>query len=174
MEDLLALAGECAELLVRRGWTLGLAESCTGGLVGHTITALSGSSAYFVGGIVSYADRIKRDALGVPDGLIRGCGAVSEPVARAMAHGARERLSVDVAVSVTGIAGPTGGTPGKPVGTVFVGIAAPNGSAVRHFCWDDDRAGNKRRSAAAALQLLRDALRGELGPSYRLGPSSER
>ena len=158
MEPLQELALRCAELLVQRGWTLGLAESCTGGLLGHLITNLPGSSAYFVGDIVSYADSVKRDLLGVPDSLLRSCGAVSEPTARAMAGGARRTLDVDVALSITGIAGPAGGMPDKPVGTVYIGIATPLGQAVRHFVWDRDREGNKQLSAGAALQLLIDTL----------------
>jgi PncC family amidohydrolase len=158
MEPLGDLARRCAELLGRRGWTLGLAESCTGGLLGHIITNLSGSSAFFVGGIVSYADAVKRDLLGVPVGLLRGHGAVSEPVARAMASGARRVLNVDVALSITGIAGPTGGTVDKPVGTVYIGIVTPCKQAVRHYVWNSDREGNKQLSVAAALQLLCDIL----------------
>ena len=158
MEPLEDLAGRCAALLVHRGWTLGLAESCTGGLLGHVITNLSGSSAYFIGGIVSYADSAKRDLLGVPDELIRAYGAVSEPVARAMAVGGRRVLNVDVALSITGIAGPGGGTADKPVGTVFIGIATPCQQAVQHHLWDSDREGNKQLSAAAALCLLCEVL----------------
>ena len=163
MDELTKLAQRCAVLLIERGWTLGLAESCTGGMIGHTITNLPGSSAYFVGSVVSYADRIKRDLLHVPDGLIRSYGVVSEPVARAMAGAARRVLDVDVALAVTGIAGPTGGTPEKPVGTVYIGIATPSGQDVRHFVSDGDRLENKRYSTRAALQLLLDMLQADVG-----------
>jgi PncC family amidohydrolase len=142
------------ELLRARGWTLGTAESCTGGLVGHLITNLSGSSDFFLGGIIAYANEIKRDALGVPEDLLVAHGAVSSPVALAMAQGVRRALGVDVGVSVTGVAGPLGGTPEKPVGTVYIGVAGPEGERVCHYVWDRDREGNKRLSAQAALDLV--------------------
>ena len=107
----------------RKGWRIATAESCTGGMVAAAITAVAGSSAVFDGGIVSYANAAKRDLLGVPEPLILRHGAVSEPVAAAMAEGARARLGADVAVSVTGIAGPGGATADKPVGRVCFGLA---------------------------------------------------
>ena len=146
------------KLLVERGWTLGVAESCTGGLICHQITNVSGSSAFFVGGIVPYANRIKRDLLGVPERLLIAHGAVSAQVAMALARGVRKVLGSDVGISVTGIAGPTGGSPQKPVGTVYVALSSPLGDQVRHYLWDSDREGNKRLFAEAALALLKNQL----------------
>lgn len=161
----MACAGEewvvarVATLLSERGWTLGTAESCTGGLVGHLITNLPGSSEFFLGGIVAYANAVKERVLGVSAELLRAHGAVSAEVAAAMAEGAKRVLGVDIALSVTGIAGPGGGTPGKPVGTVYIALAGPAGVSVRHFCWPEGRERNKELSAEAALQMLEEHLR---------------
>lgn len=144
--------------LQAKGWTLGTAESCTGGLLAHYITTLAGSSAFFQGGVVSYANCVKRDLLGVPEEMLLAYGAVSEPVALAMAQGARRALGVDVAVSVTGIAGPSGGTEAKPVGTVYLAMASPLGQWVIRRGWDQDRLGNITLSALAALDLLLERL----------------
>ncbi|HHX65339.1 MAG TPA: CinA family protein [Chloroflexi bacterium] len=162
MNEQLQQVARIGDLLRERGWTMGTAESCTGGMVGHLITELSGSSDFFLGGIIAYANEIKRDALGVPEELLIAHGAVSEPVALAMAQGVRRVLNVDVGVSVTGIAGPTGGTDQKPVGTVYIAASSPAGDAVRHYVWDRDRAGNKRLSAQAALDLVEVLLAGSL------------
>ena len=157
-EDPLA---ELADLAVRlgarctaRGLHVATVESCTGGLVSHLITEVPGSSAYFVGGFVTYSDALKRQAVGVPEEVLAAHGAVSAQVAMAMATGGRERTGADLAVSVTGIAGPDGGTPSKPVGLTYVAVADGTGVAVRRFVWDGDRAQNKRLSATAALELL--------------------
>ena len=121
---------ELADLAVRlgarcdaRGLRVATVESCTGGLVGHLITEVPGSSAYFVGGFVTYSDELKREAVGVPDEVLAAHGAVSAQVALAMASGGRERTAADLAVSVTGIAGPDGGSPSKPVGLTYVAVA---------------------------------------------------
>ncbi len=151
-ETLEAVVGR---LLRARGWTLALAESCTGGLVGHRLTQVSGSSAYFERGFIVYSNEAKRELLGVPESVLRKHGAVSAACAEAMARGARERTATDVAVSVTGIAGPDGGTSTKPVGTVFVGLADARGAVVERHRFDRDREGNKALSAARALDLLR-------------------
>ncbi len=153
----LKLAERVVERYSEKAMTLATAESCTGGLVGHLITEVSGSSACFVGGIIAYANEIKHHALGVPQEVIDLEGAVSAAVAKAMAEGARERLVVDVAISITGIAGPTGGTPEKPVGTVYMAIATACETRVEHYCWNNDRSGNKLESAIAALGLILDA-----------------
>jgi PncC family amidohydrolase len=129
-------------------------ESCTGGLVGHLITEVAGSSAYYLGGFVTYSDDLKREAVGVPHDVLAAHGAVSAQVAMAMATGGRARTGADLAVSVTGIAGPDGGTASKPVGLTYVAVADAVGVAVRRHLWAGDRAENKRSSAAAALELL--------------------
>jgi PncC family amidohydrolase len=153
-DPLVALAERLLVACVSRGLTVATAESCTGGLVGHTITEVDGSSRYFRGAIVAYADGVKTALLGVPVSTIEAHGAVSAQVAVAMAHGARERAGVDLAVAVTGIAGPGGGTATKPVGLTYVAVMGPAGSEVRRFTWTGDRSANKRSSAEAALHLL--------------------
>ena len=152
------MAARIGRLLVKRGWTLGVAESCTGGLVSHSLTNVPGSSKYFVGGVVAYANEVKRDLLGVPQDHLSRYGAVSREVALAMAEGIRRLLATDVGVAVTGIAGPAGGTPTKPVGTAYIAVSSPLGHEVRHHLWPSDRLGNKRRSAEAALSLLEEWL----------------
>ena len=140
------------------GLTISTAESCTGGLIGAAITEVPGSSAAYLGGAVSYADEAKVTLLGVDPGLIAACGAVSDAVARAMAAGARDTLGADYAVSVTGIAGPGGGSPDKPVGTVWFGIAGPDCADAQLRRFPGDRATVRERSVATALDLLRRAL----------------
>ncbi len=143
-----------AHALIQRGWTLGTAESCTGGLIGDVITDRPGSSAYFAGGIIAYSNTIKRHALGVREATLRQHGAVSEPCALEMARGARLALRVDVGVSATGIAGPDGGSADKPVGLTYVGVSSPLGEQVERNVWSRDRIGNKQATADAALRLL--------------------
>jgi nicotinamide-nucleotide amidase len=140
------------------GLTLGVAESCTGGLLGARITARPGSSDYFAGGVVSYANQAKMDLLDVPPGMLAQYGAVSEEVAGAMAEGARAALHTDYALSVTGIAGPDGGTAEKPVGLVYLGCAGPDGTQVRRGEFPGDRETVRMFSATGALHLLRQAL----------------
>jgi nicotinamide-nucleotide amidase len=143
------------ELCGERGWTLGTAESCTGGLVAVRLTSIPGSSDVFRGGIVAYANEVKQAELGVPEALLAEVGAVSAEVAEAMARGARTRLDVDVAVSVTGIAGPDGGTDEKPVGLVYLHAEGPSGGVGREFNFPGDRASIRARSAVVALHLVR-------------------
>lgn len=150
------LAAACREARIR----LATAESCTGGLVGHLITEVGGSSDYFVGALVTYANEAKITLADVPESVLDAHGAVSAQVAKAMAEGTRRRLAVDVAVAVTGVAGPDGGSAAKPVGLTYVAIADADGDDVRRFVWDSDRAGNKRLSAAAALELVIERLSG--------------
>jgi nicotinamide-nucleotide amidase len=138
-----------------RGLTLVTAESCTGGMVAARLTSVPGSSDVFAGGIVSYADAVKVDELGVTEKLLRQHGAVSAEVARAMAHGARERLQADVSVSVTGIAGPGGATPEKPVGLVYLHAAGPDGERADELNFPGDRATIRARATVAALHLVR-------------------
>lgn len=159
-EELLDLARRVAAVCRERGVRLGTAESCTGGLVGHVITEVPGSSDYFAGALVTYANEIKVGLADVPEPVLAAHGAVSAQVAKAMADGARQRLAVDLAVAVTGVAGPDGGSEAKPVGLTYVAIADADGDDVRRFVWDSDRTGNKRLSAAAALQLIVDRLSG--------------
>ena len=154
--DLRALA---ADLLLQRQWMLATAESCTGGLIAATCTDLAGSSAWLERGFVTYSNAAKTELLGVPAALIATHGAVSEPVARAMASGALQHSHAQVALSVTGIAGPSGGSPDKPVGTVWFGWATPGGvwSEVQHF--DGDRAAVRAATVQHSLQRLVNLLR---------------
>jgi nicotinamide-nucleotide amidase len=147
-----------ADELRGRELTLALAESCTGGMLGARITARAGSSDYFSGGVVSYADQAKMDLLGVPPGLLAQYGAVSEEVAAAMAEGARAALGAEYALSVTGVAGPGGGTEEKPVGLVYLGCAGPAGTRARRSSFPGDRETVRTFSATGALHLLREAL----------------
>ncbi len=142
-------------LLGARGLWMATAESCTGGIVAATMTDVAGSSAYFRGGIVAYDNAVKMSALGVPEDLLRAHGAVSEPVARAMADGARLHLRADVAVAITGIAGPAGGSDAKPVGTVVVAATGLDRERVRTFRFIGDRALVRAQSAQAALDAVR-------------------
>jgi nicotinamide-nucleotide amidase len=154
-EDGSDLAATILEQLRVRRRRLVVAESCTGGLLGGRITAVPGASDVFVGGVVAYDDAVKSGLLGVPEELLKAHGAVSEDVVLAMARGAQQRFAVDAALAVTGIAGPTGGTPEKPVGTVW--LAASFGSATRVLkrIFPGDRGEVRARAAQAALDLLR-------------------
>jgi len=150
--EIFALAQQVGERLVKLRKSIAVAESCTGGLLGAALTDVPGSSAYFLGGVISYADPVKRDQLGVSDATLRRYGAVSEQTAAAMASGVRQRLHADVGVSITGVAGPDA-EGSKPVGLTFIGIAA--GAVTTHrFQWTGDRWDNRRRSVIAALELL--------------------
>jgi PncC family amidohydrolase len=160
--ELVGLARRLQEICLGLRLTVATAESCTGGLIAHAITEIAGSSGYFRGGIVAYGNEVKQNELGVAPEIIAAHGAVSAQVARAMASGARDRLGVDLAVSVTGIAGPAGGTDAKPVGLTYVAVADARGVDVRRFVWLGDRTDNKRASAAAALELLIERL-GQIG-----------
>ena len=151
---LFGLAARLQAACIERGMTVAVAESCTGGLVAHAITEIAGSSAYFLGGIVSYSNSVKQAQLGVPPEMLAAHGAVSAQTARAMAAGIRDRLGVDLAASITGVAGPGGGSDAKPVGLTYVATADARGVDVRRFVWPFDRAGNKRASAAATLEML--------------------
>ncbi len=151
------------------GTTVALAESCTGGMVAAALTAIPGSSGYFVGGVVSYSNDSKRDLLGVDAAVLDAHGAVSAQVARAMAIGARDRFGSTMAASVTGVAGPDGGTTAKPVGLTYVGVADASGADVRRFTWPGDRAGNRLDSAVAVLDALLDRLGAPSDPA----PSSD-
>lgn len=158
-EELRALAAQLQGTCLAAGLRVAAAESCTGGRVGDALTDVAGSSGYVAGAIVAYEDRAKVALLDVPRDVVAAHGAVSAQVAIAMAEGARRRLAVDLAVAVTGIAGPGGATPGKPVGLTYVAVADARGSAVRRFAWGGDREANKTASARAALELLLERAR---------------
>jgi PncC family amidohydrolase len=146
------------QLLTELGLTLAVAESCTGGLIAHRLTNVSGSSAYFIGGVVAYANEVKEQVLGVSGETMTAHGAISEETVRGMARGARRLFDTDVAISATGIAGPTGGTPQKPVGLVYVALAAQDFERCERHLWRGDRLENKRQTAEAALEMLRQYL----------------
>ncbi len=148
------LARTVGDVLRARGWTLAVAESCTGGLLGHLITDVAGSSDYFVGGVIAYSNAAKQELLGVRTATLAQYGAVSEPAAREMAARARHLLRADVALAVTGIAGPGGGTLEKPVGLVYIALDAADRRECRRYVWDGDRTTNKLQSARAALTIL--------------------
>jgi PncC family amidohydrolase len=150
--EIFALAKQLGERLRRSGHSLAVAESCTGGLLGAAVTDVPGSSAYFLGGVISYADRVKVDQLGVSESVLRRHGAVSEEAAAAMANGVRQLLKADIGVSITGVAGPDA-EGSKPAGLTFIGIAG-DGVTTQRFQWTGDRWDNRRRSVIAALELL--------------------
>lgn len=165
-EDEETLESSVGRLLAERGATVALAESCTGGLISKRLTDVAGSSAYFVEGFVTYSNASKTRLLGVPEETIAGHGAVSEPVARAMAEGARRTSGADYGLSVTGVAGPGGGTDEKPVGLVYVGVADAEGATAEKLdltAWARSRSSIRERSANRALDLLRLRIEGREG-----------
>jgi PncC family amidohydrolase len=149
-----------ADLLRQRGWRLAVAESCTGGLIGHRITNMAGSSTYYLGSITAYAYDAKVRLLGVKWDSLEKYGAVSEEIVLEMAQGVRRTFAADIGLSVSGIAGPGGGTPEKPVGYTWIGLNTAAYETARQFTWDQDRQGNKALSAEATLQLLVEFLQG--------------
>lgn len=153
-DPLVALAARVGERCLARGIRLATVESCTGGLVGHLITETPGSSAYYVGGFVTYSDQLKRDLVDVPGDVLAAHGAVSAQTAVAMATGGRARTGADLGAAVTGIAGPDGGTAQKPVGLTYVAVADATGGDARRRLWSGDRTDNKRASAEALLELI--------------------
>ena len=145
----------CCDVLKKlEGKTLATAESCTGGGIGAALTAIPGSSAVYVGGIISYTNAVKQKLLAVPADLLETCGAVSAPVAEAMAQGARIALEADIAVSVTGLAGPGGDDYGNPVGRVYIGYADETTLLHREFTFSGDRDAVRRQAAEEALKLI--------------------
>lgn len=144
----------CDVLKALEGKTLSTAESCTGGGIGSALTAVSGSSAVYKGGIISYCNEIKHTLLGVPEDMLQGFGAVSAPVAEAMASGARAALDTDVAVSVTGLAGPGGDEYGNPVGTVYIGYSDSSRTFSAAFCFPGDREQVRAQAVRSALELI--------------------
>jgi PncC family amidohydrolase len=153
-----SLASLIADLLRAQGLKLALAESCTGGLIANLITDIAGSSDYFLGGVVAYAYEAKEMLLDVPHDLLLAHGAVSEPVTRELARQARLKFGADIALGITGIMGPGGATPTKPLGLTYIAINAPGFDTCRRFIWPGDRLANKQSSAHAALEFLHDYL----------------
>ena len=156
-EPLEAVAGR---LLRERGMTLAVAESCTGGLLAERVTHIAGASDYFLGGVVAYANAAKQALLGVPAELLDQHGSVSEPVARAMAEGARERFGADLALATTGVSGPGGGSAEKPVGTVCIALARDGGTHAERFVFPLDRARHRSLTAQIGLDWVRRTLLG--------------
>lgn len=163
------LAGVVLREMRQRGQTLAVVESCTGGMLAEEITAVPGSSACVLGGWITYSNEMKRSQVGVPSDLFAtgGPGAVSLQVARAMACGGRERSGASIAIAITGIAGPDGGTPAKPVGTVWISLAYEHGSDTRRFAMVGDRAGIRSWSSTAALAMAWQHLAGRSHPLLR-------
>ncbi|MGB3460169.1 MAG: CinA family protein [Halobacteriota archaeon] len=149
---------EIGDMLRKRELSLATAESCTGGLVSHRITNISGSSDYYKGGVIAYTNEVKAQILLVHDALLADKGAVSAECARAMAEGVRALLDGDIGIATTGIAGPTGGTPDKPVGLVYIALATKDYIYHERHIFHGDRGGNKRKAAEAALVMLKKFL----------------
>ncbi len=149
------------QMVKQKGFTLATAESCTGGLVGHKITSVAGSSDYYLGGVVTYSNAAKRKFLHVKQETLDEYGAVSRETAQEMAEGVRNEFNADIGLSITGVAGPGGGTEDKPVGTVFFGLALPSRTVTKHRQFGNDRDKNKLRSSQFVLNLLRKELNGQ-------------
>ncbi len=146
------------EMLTVRGMTLAVAESCTGGLLASRITDVPGSSAYFRGGVIAYQNEVKERLLAGPASILSRYGAGSAETAKAMAPAGKDLLASDIAVAITGIAGPGGGSEEKPVGLVYIAVATAEGIHCQRFVWDGDRLANKEQSADAAFKLVLDRL----------------
>lgn len=155
------LAIRLMQQLEKPGHKMAAAESCTGGLLGAVLTDIAGMSAVYSGGIIAYENRVKEQVLGVGTELLEQYGAVSAPVAEAMARGVQSLLNVEFSVSVTGIAGPGGGSAEKPVGLVYIGVAFPGGTSVSRELFDGDRRAVREQTVARALELLVAAVHGE-------------
>jgi len=150
------------KMLSERQQTIATAESCTGGYIAHLITAVPGSSAYYLGSTLTYAYEIKTSLLGIPQEMMTKHGAVSEEVVKAMAKNVREKLGSDYSISTSGIAGPTGGTPDKPVGTIWIAVASKDGVEAKMFQFGDNRERNIERTAQAALMMLRNSIAAQI------------
>ena len=150
---------ELVLLLKEKGLTVATAESCTGGGIGHAITAVSGSSAVYAGGVISYTNEVKEKILGVPAQTLETFGAVSSQTARAMAEGVKSLLHTDFGISVTGLAGPDGDGSGKPVGLVYIGVACQEGTVVHEFLFHGNRDAVRSQAVDAGLQQLYNAIK---------------
>jgi PncC family amidohydrolase len=157
-----SIEAQIGEAFQARGWQLAAAESCTGGLISHRLTNIPGSSAYYLGGVTAYANEVKIGMLGVAEQTLIDHGAVSAETVAEMAQGVRSRLGADVGVSVSGIAGPGGGTPEKPVGLVWIGLAAAEGVWTRQSIFEGKREMVKAQAAEAALQFVAEYLAGDI------------
>jgi len=151
MDDLL---NNIAQLLISKKIMIATAESCTGGLIGHSLTNISGSSEFFERGIISYSNQAKIELLGVSEQALEKFGAVSEEIAKAMAEGVRKNASVDIGLATTGIAGPTGGSKEKPIGLVFIGLSSEHDTIVKQYNFKGDRLENKYSTLHQALHML--------------------
>lgn len=158
MDEIENILTSISVMLSSKGLSIATAESCTGGLIGHLFTNISGSSNYYDRGVISYSNQAKIELLDVPNDLLEKYGAVSEPVAKAMAEGVRKKAKVDIGISSTGIAGPSGGTEEKPVGLVYLGISTKYQIKVNKYVFLKDRLGNKQQTAKHALLMLKDYL----------------
>jgi len=152
------LLNKISTLLIEKKLTIATAESCTGGLIAHNLTNISGSSSYFDIGLISYSNKAKNELLKIPKELLKKYGAVSETVAKAMAENVRKFSNVDIGISTTGIAGPTGGNKIKPVGLVYIGFSTKKDTIIKKFMFKEDRIGNKIATCNAVLKLLYDYL----------------
>ena len=152
------LPDKISNMLKNQKLVIATAESCTGGLIAHTLTNISGSSEYFDRGIVSYSNRAKMELLDVPEDMLKKYGAVSMEVAKSMAKGVRIKSNVDIGISTTGIAGPTGGSKEKPVGLVFIAVSTERNTVVKKFNFSGDRSQNKESTCNAALDMLLNVL----------------
>lgn len=152
------LSAAVGAALRSRGFDIATAESCTGGLLAGALTAVAGSSDYVKGGVLAYSNEVKELLLGVSAQTLAAHGAVSEPTAREMALGVRDRLSTAIGVGITGVAGPGGGSPEKPVGLVYIGVATPDATRVRRDVWPGSRTEIRAASVDAAMQLLLEML----------------
>lgn len=160
-EDLISQAEKIVHLYIDKGWRLVTAESCTGGLIAACLTSVSGSSLVLERGFVTYSNASKHEELGIPEQLLEARGAVSEEVAISMADGARKAAKVDVGISVTGIAGPKGGSENKPVGLVYIAVSTEKKTEARRFKFDGDRTEIRRQSVVKALSWLLAVAKGE-------------
>ncbi|MDQ7025346.1 MAG: CinA family protein [Anaerolineae bacterium] len=155
------LAQELGNMLKKRNLTISAAESCTGGLFLSALTDIAGSSAYVLGGAITYSNEVKQKLVNVQEATLIQHGAVSEETAREMAIGVRDLLKADIGVSITGIAGPGGATPEKPVGLVYIGVVTHKSSQVRKYIWQGNRMENKQQSVVQAIQLVVDIINEE-------------
>lgn len=153
-QTLLSLSSEVGQALIGRALTVSTAESCTGGLLSHVLTAISGSSAYVMGGVVAYSNSVKEQVLGVQGKTLMEHGAVSEETAREMADGVRQRIGSDIGLSTTGIAGPTGGTPEKPVGLVWIGVSLAGKTRAYECYFEGSRLDIMRSTVIEVLSRL--------------------